>query len=111
MHRRMLDTAHLPLFNASGAMLAKFDYLRDAVRGAVVSGSSSQKAEKLLPLLELMEEVDRMRTEGLGTEGNDIGARTHHTGLDVPRVPIPGLSMLSRADCHEDRHPLNPGNA
>ena len=77
MLRRMLDTAHLPLFNASGAMSAKFDCLRDAVRGAVVSGSSSQKAENLQPLLELMEDVDRMRTEGLGTEGNDIGARPY----------------------------------
>ena len=47
MLRRMLDTAHLPLFNASGAMSAKFDYLRDAVRSAVVSGSKQPESREI----------------------------------------------------------------
>jgi hypothetical protein len=59
--RRMLDTAHLPLANASGRMWAKFDHLRAAVRGAVALEGSGLDAEKLQPLVEMIEEVGHMR--------------------------------------------------
>jgi hypothetical protein len=55
------DTAHLPLVNASGRMWAKFYHLQVAVRGAVALEGSGLNAEKLQPLVEMIEEVDHMR--------------------------------------------------
>lgn len=59
--RRMLDTPHLPLDNASVTTWAKFDHFRDEVRGVVTSENGASNAEKLRPLLEMIEEVNRMR--------------------------------------------------
>ena len=99
--RRMLDTAHLPLVNASGGMWAKFDHLRAAVRGTVASDGSGSNAEKLQPLVEIIEEVNCMRpTTGDRAEGTGNGFRSAASVIQDARqptdAPIPGSSR--RAD-------------
>ena len=104
--RRMLDTAHLPLANASGGMWAKFDHLRAAVRGAVALEGSGSNAEKLQPLLEMIEEVNCIRPaaddspEGTGNvasvvqdgrqPGSSRRAYDPHQGLETGSFWGPG---------------------
>ena len=81
MLRRILYTPHLPLVNASPRMWANFDHLRVTVLSAVALEGFSQNAERLQPLLEMIEEVDRKRP------ATDLGSgRTesdHHTYAPV----------------------------
>jgi len=115
MLRRMLDTPHLPLVNASGGMWVKFDHLRAAVRGAVALEGGGQYAKKLQPLLEMIEEINRMRptaddrAEGTGNEPL-APASVIQDARQPSGAPIPGSSRRAEAPraVTESGSPMNP---
>ena len=94
---RMLNTPQLPLINASRETWVVFDNLRASVRDYVPVGGSGQTSEKLRPLLDAIDKVERMRSPvGMHAErmGNadsqvlDVGSMNHDTWQrDV--MPIP----------------------
>jgi len=97
MIMRMLDTPHLPFDEASGEMWARFDDLRDAVRshaGAAVPESSVQNAEISKSLLEIIEEVERVRPSAdmraEGTERDDIQTGPPASGVVDQDTQQPG---------------------
>ena len=112
---RALDTLHLPLVNASREMWVRFDHLRDVVRDPALLGGNSQTVEKLRPLLDMIERVERMRpradSSAEGTENADNQTRTdgpagRETGQ--PRgPPIPGSSRQVETSPLE-RGPMDP---
>jgi len=59
--RRIVDTRHLPLINASEEMWSKFDHLQVAIHGAVALGGGGQNVKNIQPLLDIVDEVGRMR--------------------------------------------------
>ena len=95
--RRMLDTAHLPLVNASGRMWTKFDHLRMALRGAVALEGSSLHAEKMQPLVEMIEEVDRMRpAAGDRAEGTGNWFHSVDSVIQDARQPAGHLTLVQQ---------------
>jgi len=103
MLRRMLDTPHLPLVQASGKIWARFDDLRDLVRSRashpVALESSAQNTEKLESLLEMIEELERMRAaavksaEATEKDDNQTGPPSDYDTQYPNDTPIPGSSM------------------
>jgi len=97
--RRIVDTRNLPLINASEEMWSKFDDLQVAIHGAVALGGGGQNVENIQLLLDIVDEVGRMRPaahnhpEGTG-EADD---QTHnHASLDQPPPdPFPSPSSWS----------------
>jgi hypothetical protein len=101
MLRRMLDTPHLPFVNASGEIWARFDDIRDLVRslaGGPVALESGANTEKLKSLLEMVEELERVRitavkgAEATDEEDNQTRSSTDHDTQDPSDVPFPGSS-------------------
>ena len=101
MLRRMLDTPHLPFVNASGEIWARFDDVRDLARSRAngpVALESGANTEKLKSLLEMVEELERVRAAAVkgaeATEGEDNQTRSltdHDTRYPID-VPFPGSS-------------------
>jgi hypothetical protein len=97
---RMLDTPQLPLANASVETWVRFDHLRALVRDPAFSGGNDQMVERLQPLLDMIEKVERMRphpdsrAEGTGNADNPTrvdGPADRGTG-QPGGPPIPGSS-------------------
>ena len=96
-------------------MWVRFDHLRDVVRDPALLGGNSQTVEKLRPLLDMIERVERMRpradSSAEGTENADNQTRTdgpagRETGQ--PRgPPIPGSSRQVETSPLE-RGPMDP---
>jgi hypothetical protein len=94
---RMLDTPQLPLANASVQTWVRFDHLRALVRDPAFSGGNDQVVERLQPLLDMIEKVERMRphpdsrAEASGNADNPIrvdGPADRDTGQPVgPTIP------------------------
>jgi hypothetical protein len=76
---RMLDTPHLPWADASEETWVRFDHLRALVRDPALLEGNNQAVEKLRPLLDMIEKVERMRppaeTSAEGTETADSQTR------------------------------------
>jgi hypothetical protein len=76
---RMLDTPHLPLVDASEETWVRFDHLRALVRDSAFLEGNSEAVEKLRPLLDMIEKVERMRppkdTRAEGTENAENQTR------------------------------------
>ena len=91
---KMLNTPQLPLVNASRETWAKFDHLRASVRNYVLVGGNSQTAEKLQPLMDVIEKVERMRSpvDGRNERTGIVDGQTHAGGvMSVPGSwPAPG---------------------
>jgi len=115
MLRRMLDTPHLPLVQASGEIWARFDDLRDLVRSRaghpVALESSAQNTEKLnllKSLLEMIEELERMRATAFkgaeATEKDDNQTRppTDHDTQYPSDAPVPGSSRQPAEASHSE---------
>jgi hypothetical protein len=77
---RMLDPPPVPFANSSGAVWARFDHLCALVRDPSLSRDNTRTVEKLQPLLDMIEKIDRMRPqeggcdEGTGNEDNQTGS-------------------------------------
>ena len=97
---RMLNTPQLPLANASGETWVIFDHLRASVRDHVLAGGGSNTVEKLRPLLDAIEKVERMRSPADRRDGRMEGgdSQAHadgSMGQDAwlpDTMPIPGSS-------------------
>ena len=122
MLRRMLDTPHLPLVNASEEVWARFDDLRDAVRsrtdGAAALESGVQNAENFKSLLEMIEDVECerpapvKRAEGTERDDNQISPPAcEAVDQDTQRpgdAPVPGSSRQPAGASHpETRSPMD----
>ena len=97
---RTLETPQLPLANASRGKWVIFDHLRASVRDHVLVGGSGQTVEKLRPLLDAIEKVERMRPpadrrdERMGSAESQVhadGSLSHDAWLP-DMMPIPGSS-------------------
>ena len=115
MLRRMLDTSHLPLVQASGDIWTKFDDLRDLVRSRagrpIAMEGSAQNRDKLKSLLEMIEELERIRTaavkdaEATEKDDNETGAPTDHDTQYSSDAPVPGSSRQPEASHPEAGSP------
>ena len=109
---RMLDTPHLPLVNASRETWVKFDHLRALVHDPVLLGGNAQIVEKMRPLLDIIEKVERMRP--LAEETGDVDNQRRADGpvdRDVRQpglAPIPGLSRRMDASRLEPSSQMDP---
>lgn len=111
----MLDTSHLPLVQASGDIWTKFDDLRDLVRSRagrpIAMEGSAQNREKLKSLLEMIEELERIRTaavkdaEATEKDDNETGAPTDHDTQYSSDAPVPGSSRQPEASHPEAGNP------
>jgi len=112
MLRRMLDTPHLPLVQASGKIWARFDDLRDLVRSRashpVALESSAQNTEKLESLLEMIEELERMRAaavksaEATEKDDNQTGPPSDYDTQYPGDAPVPGSSRQPAEPSHSE---------
>ena len=103
---RMVDTPAAPFANSSGAAWARFDHLCTLVRDPAFLGGNSQSVERLRPLLEMIEEVERIRPpadrRAEGT-GNVVRGGPEETFFfpsipgTIPLAEIPRVSA-SRSD-------------
>ncbi|KAI0290971.1 hypothetical protein BC826DRAFT_512671 [Russula brevipes] len=92
--RRIVDTRNLPLIHASEEWWSKFDHLRVAVHGTSVAlGGGGQNVENIQPLLDILDEVGRMRLaahyhpEGTGEADDQI--HSHASLNQPPLIPSP----------------------
>ncbi|KAN0116486.1 hypothetical protein V8E52_005867 [Russula decolorans] len=86
---RMVDTPAAPFANSSGVAWTRFDHLCALVRDHALLGGDSEAVERLRPLMDMIEEVERMRPPADGpAEGTgNVDNQTRPGG-----PPIPGSS-------------------
>jgi hypothetical protein len=114
MLERMLYTPPTPFTNSSGAAWARFDHLCSVVRDPTLVGINSQTAERLRPLLDMIEEVERIRppvdgrAEGTGNMDNQTrpGGSADLQTLQLGGPPIPGSSRQVGASHMERGGPV-----
>jgi hypothetical protein len=87
--RRILDTPAAPFANSSGAAWTRFDHLCALVRDSALLGGNSQTVERIQPLMDMIEEVERIRppADGRAEGTGNVDNRTRPSG-----PPIPGSS-------------------
>ena len=67
---RTLDSPPAPFANSSGVAWTRFDHLCTLVRNPALLGGNSQTVERLRPLLDMIEEVERIRPPADWRAGN-----------------------------------------